>query len=122
MLSKRKNASQEGETSHPRKKYKVSFNQEWVREFSGIIKASPVSLHHARCILCGLDFSINYSGRRDILSHLKTEKHSSNAQLLTVKARPLTQHFPNSEESTTGPVIQAEVHFCQFVAENNISF
>ena len=73
MLSKRKNASQEGETSHPRKKYKVSFNQEWAREISGVIKASPVSPHHARCIPCGLDFSINHSGRRDILSHLKIE-------------------------------------------------
>ena len=51
MLSKRKNASQEGETSHPRKKYKVSFNQESSQEFSGTIKASPVSLHHARCVM-----------------------------------------------------------------------
>ena len=69
-----------------------------------------------------MDFGISHSGRRDILSHLKTEKHCTKAQLHTVKARPITQHFPSSEESTTGPVIQAEVRFCQFVAENNLSF
>ena len=99
----------------------MRFNQEWAQEFSGIIKASPVSLHCAHCISCGLDFNINHSGRRDILSHLKTEKHISRAQLLTVKARPLTQHFPNSEESTNGPVIQAKVSFCLLIANNNLS-
>ena len=122
MPPKKRKSSEEGESSHPRKKYQVSFNKDWTREFSGVIKDSSVSPHHARCILCSLDFGISHSGRRDILSHLKTEKHCTKAQLHTVKARPITQHFPSSEESTTGPVIQAEVRFCQFVAENNLSF
>ena len=69
---------------------------------------------------CKKDIKLTASGFYDLESPFKTKKHPENLAIFKT-FKPVNMHFAPKKENNTATT-EAEVKFCNFIAEHNISF
>ena len=99
-------------------KRKQTFKEEYSRSWD-FIKLSRKGKNHARCTLCSADFSIAASGRYDIIQHIATAKHRSNAERKDSNQSILQCVSSKSNDYDT---IRAETLWTLYVVEHNMPF
>ena len=99
------------------KKYKITFQTEWLTEFPNI-KRSDKGDGFAFCTLCNSTFGVTAGGRNDITRHNKGSKHIANASSSKIMPKIATLF----KATTPNKVTEAEVIFSTFIAEHNIPF
>jgi len=63
-------------------KYYCSFNDEWLKEddFKDWFAKSKKNEGEAECKICQQTLSVKYEGRRSVVQHAKSEKHTKNVK------------------------------------------
>lgn len=82
--------------SNSKRKRYCTFNTKLQEEFKFLKKTTSDSDVH--CDICGSDFSIAHSGRSDIETHVKSDKHKRGISAAS-SSKPLTDFF----KSTVAP-------------------
>ena len=101
--------------SKSQKKYKCSFQNEWVKEFPHI-RRSEKGDAYAKCTLCNSTFGVYAGGRNDVSRHVNGSQHTANFK--SASATPgISSLFKKTTTATTSDkVTKAEV------AEHNLPF
>ena len=107
--------------SKKQKKYKASFQLEWVKEFPHI-RRSEKGDAYAKCVLCNSTFGVFAGGRNDVSRHVTGPQHTANFK--SASATPGISSFckPKSTSTTSDKVTNAEILFTAFIAEHNLPF
>ncbi|XP_037812756.1 uncharacterized protein LOC119604292 [Lucilia sericata] len=95
-------------TYHKRKKQVVirrknKFSDSWKNKFSWVTRTNKESM--AKCIVCGICFSIANSVITGIKRHMKTAKHMRN--LGSYQQKPVSRFFNNSSNKETQGATEA---------------
>ena len=89
-------------------------------QYEGLKKSSQKGQDYSYCVPCKKDIKVTASGFYDLESHFKAKKHAENLAI-SKTFKPVNMHFVPKKESSTATA-EAEVKFCHFIAEHNISF
>ena len=104
-----------------RKRISQKFRDEYGEKFPCITN-STLSVHHARCKVCLLDFTVSHGGMGDVLRHVKSVRHCDISSCKA--ATPSVSNFfgkSNESQNLDQDVIRAEVLFTNFLVEHNIA-
>ena len=102
-----------------KKKYKCSFQVEWVKEFPHIRKSEKGDAY-AKCTLCNSTFGVYAGGRNDVSRHVTGPQHTANFK--TASATRGISSFCKPTSTVPDKVTKAEVLFSTFIAEHNLPF
>ena len=103
-------AENDGSMKAKKKKYFVSFNEEWATKYN-CFKKSRKGERFAFCTMCANDFGIGYGGENDIKRHLETPKHKSNVTSLKLSCSLMDWRSSTATNKLDEKVIRAELLF-----------
>ena len=96
----------------------VKFNPSWVQDYPWV-KGSGISVNHAFCKLCSVNFTVGHGGKYDLSQHAKSVVHLGHEN--TTKVNYSISSMLKSTESVKNAT-NAEVLFTNFIAEHNLPF
>ena len=96
----------------------------WVHKSSKNVNAlkkgkSFSSDNYFFCSICCTDFCLAYSGLRDVESHMKSEKHTSNLRIKNTSSS-ISSHFPHEGLSLQEKIDKARKIFATLLSQNNV--
>ena len=109
-------AENDGPTKTKKKKYFVSFNEEWATK-QNFVKKSHKGERFAFCTTYVNNFGIRYGGENDIKRHLETPKHKSNVTSLKSNRSLTDWGSSTATNKLDEKVTRAERLFSGFIAK-----